>query len=167
MKKYFSIIVLSLATLLFDASAFGQYDLTMKPGVYFPGSKLTIDQTKDKFVSKGMRIDVFGDQAIRFEDGYYVFHMGIIALRSGTTVPNYMMTFGVFSTKGGTSGNEINFQPGRTSGTLVVPVKVKSGANRVEFAIDPYQKKIESNETNNTLWINVVVNQRFPTSGIK
>ena len=166
MKQWMTLIGIALAVFGLNNSAQAQMDLTTKPGIYLTGSKLSIDESKDKWVAKGATVHVFSHEASSFTNGYYVFNIGIIATRSGV-ISSYAQTYGLFSSQGGSVGREMKFGPGRGWSRLVLPVNLKSGANRVTFAIDPYQKTIESDEKNNTFWINVVVNQPFPSAGPK
>ena len=166
MKKQITCFAIALAILALGVTARAQVDLTMKGGVYLTGTKLSIDPSSDRFVAKGTRVDVFSDQAVGFENGVYTFNMGVVALRTSPK-PYFLSTNVLFKTPAVYVGNTVNFGYGRGQAHYVVGVKLKSGGNRVVVLIDPDQKKIESDETNNTFWIDVVVNQRFPSAGPK
>ena len=166
MKNQLTFIAIALVIFGLCGAAEAQMDLTTKPGVYLTGSKLSIDEANDKWVTKNTTVHVLSNQATKFENGYYVFNMGVVGTRSGVAFP-LAQTYGLFSSPGGSAGREMKFGVGRGWSFLVLPVNLKSGANRVTFAIDPYQKTIESDEKNYTFWINVVVNQPFPSAGPK
>ena len=165
MKKQITFIGVALAIFGLCASVKAQVDLTMKEGIYFTGTKNSINAISDKYAAKNTRVDVFADQAARFEGGHYVFNLGIIGIRTGF-IYTQLHTFGQFFVPGlGTTGNSMIFPATRKGSRLVVPVKLQSGGNRVTFTIDPFKERAESDETNNTFWVDVVVNQRFPSAG--
>ncbi len=169
MKKQITFIAIALAIFGLCASAKAEVDLTMKGGIYLTGKKYSIDFANDRFVAKSTRVDVFTDQAAAFVNGYYVFHIGAVGLRSGavyTPLETYMQ-FYVVGLGLEITSKEMIFNGNRKWSNIVVPVSLKSGSNRLVLSIDPSKKLAESNEDNNLLWVNVVVNQRFPSAGPK
>ncbi len=169
MKKQITFIAIALAIIGLCASTEAQVDLTMKEGIYLTGTKNTIDFANDRFVAKTTRVDVFTDQAAAFVNGYYVFHIGAVGLRSGAvyTPLETNLQFNVVGVGKGVTVKKMIFNGNRKWSNIVVPMTFKSGSNRLVLIIDPFKKLAESNEDNNIIWVNVVVNQRFPSAGPK
>ncbi len=142
----------SIAFLMFSASAASaQTDLTMRGALYFTGSKTTqIDLKNDRFVASGGTMELKASDGANCSNGWCEFNIGFIGFRSGNTTAA-LSSYGLLQVaNGGLVGNTVYFAPAENVKQAVLPLKLKTGANRVTFTIDPYKKTAETNERNNS-----------------
>ena len=160
-KQISNIIVLALALLGAGASIQAQTDLSMREALYFTGSKAnSIDLANDRYAAKGSTTNLSTDMAKSCDKSVCEFNVGFIGFRSGNVTPA-LSSYGLISVEGfGLAGNTVYFAGSETTKSVVVPVKLKLGQNRLTFTIDPYKKTRETNETNNTFTVDVIVSGR-------
>jgi hypothetical protein len=163
MKKQFMLIAFALAIFGTFSSISAQVDLTMREALYFIGPKWTIDLKNDRYAAKGATLSVSAESAESCDGNICQFRVGVIVIRSGdiASVPS---SYGVMSVEGGgTVGNSMSFVPRKTTRDFVLPVKLKIGMNRITCKIDRFEKTQETDETNNTFMVNVIVERPSQT----
>jgi hypothetical protein len=130
-------------------------DLGMRTALYFTGAKTDkIDLSKDKYVAAGATMELKKSEATSCEGNTCTFNIGFIAFRNGQT-SGELSTFGLLQIeKGGFVGNTVYFAAEEKTKQGILPLKLKTGMNRVTFTIDPYEKTPESNEDNNSFSVN-------------
>ena len=142
----------SVAVLLISATtASAQTDLSSRSALYFTGAKANqIDLKNDRFVASGGTMELKASDGANCSNGSCEFNIGFIGFRSGTTSAA-LSSYGLLQVEnGGMVGNTIYFAPAQSIKQGVLPVKLKTGSNRVTFTIDPYKKTAETNERNNS-----------------
>jgi len=69
-----------------------------------------------------------------------------------------LSTYGQYTVQTlGTTGNTIVFANSESTKQQVLPVKLAPGKNVVTFAIDPAKKIVETDESNNSITVTIVV----------
>jgi hypothetical protein len=130
-------------------------DLSMREALYFTGAKADrIDTKTDRYVTKGGTMQLRSSEAKSCSGGFCEFNIGFIGFRSGN--PNGVVSsYGLFQVEGGgLVGNTVYFADKKTTQQGVLPVKLRTGMNKVTFTIDPYKKTSETNEANNSITVN-------------
>jgi len=131
-------------------------DLTTRRAIYVTSSKSEIDLKNDKYVAAGGTITIGRSQGEGCQGNKCTFHLGIIAIKSGGS--GTLSTYGQYTVQTlGTSGNTILFADSEATKQQVLPVKLAIGKNVVTFAIDPAKKIVETDETNNSITVTIVV----------
>jgi hypothetical protein len=131
-------------------------DLSSRKAIYLSGNKSVIDLKNDKYVAAGSTIKVKRSDAVSCSGNKCTYGLGAIAFRNGTT--NSLQTYGQFTGKTlGIVGNTIIFQNNETTKQQVLPVDLTVGTNAVTFTIDPQNKIAETNETNNSFTVTIIV----------
>ena len=131
-------------------------DLSSRRAIYLTGKKSVIDLKNDKYVAAGGTIKVKRSDAVSCSGNKCTYGLGAIAFRNGTTTA--MQTYGQFSGNTfGIVGNTISFQNNETTKQHILPVPLTVGTNVVTFTIDPKNKVAETNETNNSFAVTIVV----------
>ncbi len=155
------LITFAFAILATFISINAQTDLSMREALYFTGSNAsTIDLKNDKYVFKGATLNLSAETAKSCDKNNCEFNVGFIGFRSGN-IASTLSSYGLISVEGGgLVGNTVYFAASETIKSGVLPVKLKFGVNRITFTIDPYKKTPETNERNNTFFVNVIVNGR-------
>ncbi len=157
--KYF--VALSMTMLCVMVSPLAQanddrIDLSSRRAIYLTGKKSAIDTKKDKYVAAGGSIKVNRSEAISCSGNKCTYGLGVIAFREGNL--NDIHPYGQFSGKSfGIVGNTIIFKNGETTKQHILPVGLAVGANTVTFTIDPQNKVAETNETNNSFDVTIIV----------
>ena len=164
--KNLSLITFALTILVTSVSIDAQTDLSMREALYFTGSNAsTIDLKNDKYVAKGATLNVSAELAKSCDKNTCEFNVGFIGFRSGN-LSAALSSYGLISVEGsGLVGNTVFFAASEATKQAVLPVKLKTGMNRITFTIDPYKKTPETNERNNTFSVNVIVNARRTNQG--
>ena len=162
MKRANKILLAAINFLLLlsaaSSNAFAQTDLSMREALYFTGSKATqIDLKNDRYVVKGGTMQLKATDGANCAGGFCEFNIGFIGFRTGsgsTALSSYAL---LQVDSGGLVGNTVYFAPSETVKQGVLPLKLKSGMNRVTFTIDPYKKTAETNERNNSMTVSFIV----------
>ena len=151
MKNYFGALVIAVIAISAVSTAQAQTDLSMRGALYFTGSKThQIDLKNDRFVASGGTMELKASEATNCTNDTCEFNIGFIGFRSGNTAPA-LSSYGLLSVaNGGLVGNTVYFAPAEKTKQAVLPLKLKTGSNRVTFTIDPYKKTAETNERNNS-----------------
>jgi hypothetical protein len=131
-------------------------DLTTRRAIYVTKSPSEIDLKNDKYVAAGGTITVGRSQGEGCQANKCTFHLGIIAIKSGDS--GALSTYGQYTVQAlGTTGNTIVFANSESTKQQVLPVKLAPGKNVVTFAIDPAKKIVETDESNNSITVTIVV----------
>ena len=131
-------------------------DLSTRRAIYVTHSTTAIDLKNDRYVAAGGTITINRSQASGCEGNKCTFHLGIIAIKSGGSGP--VSTYGQYTVQAlGLTGNTISFADTENTKEQVLPVKLAIGKNLVTFAIDPAKKIVETDETNNSMTVTIVV----------
>jgi len=157
-KKLSGLLSLAFVSALVSPFAFAgdpKTDLTMRRAIYVARNKAAIDLMNDKYVAAGETITLNRRQAESCQDNKCTFNLGIIAIKSGGAAA--LTTYGQYTGKNGIAGNSIVFKDSETTKQLVLPVKLSIGKNVITFTIDPQNKIAESDETNNSMTVTLVV----------
>jgi hypothetical protein len=156
LSKTFSTAFLFALVSPFTLAGNSGADLSMRPAIYVTSSKTTIDLKNDKYVAAGGTITLKKSQSVGCEENKCTFHLGIIAFKSGG--PSTLSTYGLFKVPTVIYvGNTIFFANTESTKQQVLPVKLAIGKNTVIFTIDPDNKIVETNETNNSFTVTIVV----------
>ena len=136
------------------SSVLAQTDLGMREALYFTGSKTTqIDLKNDRYVVRGGTMQLKATDGMKCTGGFCEFNIGFIAFRTGDG-NSALSSYGLLQVdSGGLVGNTIYFGPSETVKQGVLPLKLKTGMNKVTFTIDPYKKTPETNERNNSITV--------------
>jgi hypothetical protein len=155
-RMFFATISLLLLTAA--SAVFSQTDLSMREALYFTGSKTThIDVKNDRYVVRGGTMQLKTTNGSNCAGGFCEFNIGFIAFRAGTG-EGVLSSYGLLQVdSGGLVGNTIYFGPDEKVKEGILPLKLKSGMNKVTFTIDPYKKTAETNERNNTITVSFIV----------
>ena len=154
-KTLFGALVCALLSPLALAGG-PRVDLTTRRAIYVTRSKSEIDLKNDKYVAAGGTMTISKSQGEACQGNKCTFHLGIIAIKSGGS--GTLSTYGQYTVQTlGTSGNTILFADSEATKQQVLPVKLAIGKNVVTFAIDPAKKIVETDETNNSITVTIVV----------
>ena len=166
MRTLISLFTIAIAIFVTSVSIHAQTDLSMREALYFTGGKSdAIDLQNDKYAAKGSTLNLTAELAKSCDKNTCEFNVGFIGFRSGNLAPA-LSSYGLISVeKGGLAGNTVYFAASETTKSVVVPVKLKVGMNKLTFSIDPYKKTRETNESNNTFSVNVILNGRRGDTG--
>lgn len=162
MKRPNKILLAAINFLLLLSAAsstvFSQTDLSMREALYFTGTKTTqIDTKNDRYVVKGGTMQLKATDGANCAGGFCEFNIGFIAFRTGNG-NSVLSSYGLLQVdSGGLVGNTVYFGSNETVKQGVLPLKLKSGMNRVTFTIDPYKKTAETNERNNSISVSFIV----------
>lgn len=144
-------------------------DLTMPAELYFTGAKkFQIDFATDKYVPENGTMQLKTSDATRCQGNTCIFNIGFIVKRSGN-VNSVLQTYALLLVENvGFVGNTVTFPDKQKIQHGVLPLELKTGMNKVTFTIDPYKKKPETNEDNNSFSVNInVVPTLMPGPKIK
>jgi hypothetical protein len=130
-------------------------DLSTRRAVYVTSSKTAIDLRTDKYVAANGTITVNRRQAESCQGNKCTFNLGIIAIKSGGA--STLSTYGQYTGQMGMVGNTIFFAANETTKQQVLPVSLAIGKNVLTFKIDPQNQIAETNETNNSFSVSIVV----------
>lgn len=157
MKTRLSMMIGVAALLLLSASfAYGQEtDLSMRRALYFTGAKTDhIDLKNDKYVGENKVMKLKKGEATSCEGNECTFNIGFIAFRQPGK--GELSTYALLQTTG-LVGNTVYFKDKETTRQGVLPLKLAMGRNQVTFQIDPYNKTPETDKTNNSFSVWIVV----------
>jgi CARDB protein len=130
-------------------------DLTTRRAIYVTSSNTAIDLKNDKYVAAGATINVNAHQGQNCQGTGCTFNLGIIAFKSGGS--STLSTYGQYTGSFGIVGNTIIFGNTERTKQQVLPVKLSYGKNVITFTIDPQKKIVETDETNNTFTVTIVL----------
>ena len=157
--KYFVALCMTILCATVSPLVFAEgerIDLSSRQAVYLTGNKSVIDLKNDKYVAAGGTIKVKRSDAVNCSGDKCTYGLGAIAFRSGTK--NALQTYGQFTGKTlGIVGNTVSFQNNETTKQQVLPVPLTVGTNAVTFSIDPQNKIAETNESNNSFTVTIIV----------
>jgi hypothetical protein len=157
--KLARLLIIVLATLAFAWSAFGRrnagVDLRLRQDILFTGQKTTFSPS-DKVTQAGGTLTLNKREAVKCDRKYCTFNLGVVVYRD--VGDGVLSTYALIrSEQGGIGGNTVIFQAGETRKGVIYPVSLAIGKNKVIAEVDPYKKTAETNETNNTVTITIIV----------
>ena len=156
LSKTFSVAFFFALVSPFSLAGNAGVDLGTHGGVYFTGNKSVIEVKNDKYVVAGGTITVKKSQAVGCQGNKCTFNLGIFSFRSGG--PSTLRTYGQFTGRTvGIVGNTIVFDTGHNFKQHVLPVGLAIGKNTVTFTIDPQNQIVETDETNNSITVTIIV----------
>lgn len=160
------LFIFAFSILATFVSVNAQTDLSMREALYFTGANASsINLAKDVYVAKGSTLNLSAELAKKCDKNVCEFNIGFIGTRTGNNAGE-LSSYGLISVEGGgLTGHNVAFAGSEAIKQVVVPVKLKLGMNKLTFSIDPYKKVPESNETNNSFSVSVIVNWRRGDTG--
>jgi hypothetical protein len=147
------------ATMAFVWSAFGHsyagVDLRLRQDILFTGQKTTFSSS-DRVTQAGGTLTLNKREAVKCDGKYCTFNLGVVVYRDSSD--GVLSTYALIrSEQGGIGGNTVIFQAGEQRKGVIYPVALAIGKNKVIAEVDPYKKAAETNETNNTVAITIIV----------
>ena len=131
-------------------------DLSMRRALYFNGVRTDKVDTRAKYVTENGTMTLNSRRAVKHEGEYFVFNLGFFVFRK--PVEGELSTYALIrGPKIGIVGNNVIFQAGAATKDVIYPVNLLKGKNTVVVEVDPYKKTMETDETNNSFEVTIVV----------
>src|ERR1051325_6261242 len=154
--KPFWLTLLCSVLVISAFAAGGGVDLSSRQAVYLTGNKSVIDLRRDKYVASGARLYVKKSEVVSCKDNQGTFNLVSVAFWSDGS--GTLKTYGQFTGKTiGSVGNTIFFSDGEKTRQQVLPVPLIVGVNPITFTIDPNKEVVETDETNNSFTVTIIV----------
>jgi len=133
-------------------------DLLMRQALYFNGASAAKVDTASKYATPDKAMTLKKSEALSCSGEHCTFNLGFFVQRSdgGGALTSFAQVGGPGLDS---VGNSFSFAAGSRSRDFVVPVKLKSGVNRLRVEVDPSDKTPETNEANNSFTVTITVEQ--------
>ena len=131
-------------------------DLSLRRTLYFTGARTDKVDTRAKFVAENGTVTINSSSALKHEGDYFVFNLGFFVYRS--SAEGELSTYALIrGPKIGIVGNNVVFHAGATTKDVIYSVNLLKGKNTVIVEVDPYKKITETNESNNSFEVTIIV----------
>lgn len=131
-------------------------DLMMRQALYYNGKDTSKVNTASKYAMPGQAMTLKKSEAKQCVGDTCTFNLGIFIQRNSPTGTLYGYAQ-MLGENGFNVGNSFTFKQGQQSKDFVLPVKLKMGANKIKVTVDPYKQVAESNESNNSFEVTIVL----------